>query len=159
MTNEQAKKMLKAKLECLNRETSGTDFDCNNSNCDECSLCYEQGNMGEQKEALDMAIKALEQQPCEDTISRQAAIDATWFEPSYTDPLNVLTEVRDRLKALPSAQPERKNGKWIDYSDEGYVECPFCHSATNCDGNKDELHFCFSCGADLRCEQDDSISS
>lgn len=41
-----------------------------------------------------------------DTISRQAAVDATWFEPSYTDPLNVLTEVRDRLKALPSAQPE-----------------------------------------------------
>ena len=41
-----------------------------------------------------------------DTISRHAAIDATWFEPSYTDPLNVLTEVRDRLKALPSAQPE-----------------------------------------------------
>ena len=62
MTNEQAKKMLAAKLECLKRETSGTDFDCNNSNCDECSLCYEQGNMGEQKEALDMAIKALEQQ-------------------------------------------------------------------------------------------------
>ena len=57
-------------------------------------------------EALGMAIKALVQQPCEDTISRQAAIDATWFEPSYTDPLNVLTEVRDRLKALPSAQPE-----------------------------------------------------
>ena len=76
MTNEQAKKMLIAKLECLKRETSGTDFDCNNSNCDECPLCYEQGNMGEQKEALDMAIKALEQQPCEDTISRQAAIDA-----------------------------------------------------------------------------------
>lgn len=60
MTNEQAKKMLKAKLECLKRETSGTDFDCNNSNCDECSLCYEQGNMGEQKEALHMAIEALE---------------------------------------------------------------------------------------------------
>ena len=40
-----------------------------------------------------------------DLIYRKAAIDATWFEPSYTDPLNVLTEVRDRLKALPSAQP------------------------------------------------------
>lgn len=62
MTNEQAKKMLKAKLECLKRETSGTDFYCNNSNCDECSLYYEQGNMGEQKEALDMAIKALEKE-------------------------------------------------------------------------------------------------
>ena len=76
MTNEQATNMLKAKLECLKRDTSGTDFDCNNRNCDECPLCYEQGNMGEQIEALGMAIKALEQQPCEDTISRQAAIDA-----------------------------------------------------------------------------------
>ena len=51
------------------------------------------------------------------------------------------------LTQLPSAQ---KTGEWIDYSDEGYVECPFCHSATNCDGNKDELHYCFSCGAELR---------
>ena len=66
MTNKQAMHMLKAKLECFKRETSGTDFDCNNSNCDECSLCYEQGHMWEQKEALDMAIKALEQQPCID---------------------------------------------------------------------------------------------
>ena len=49
-----------------------------------------------------------------DLISRQAAIDATWFEPSYTDPLNVLTEVRDRLKALPSAQPEQR---WIPCSE------------------------------------------
>ena len=65
-----------------------------------------------------------------DLISRQAAIDATWFEPSYTDPLNVLTEVRDRLKALPSAQPERtcvncgrtaNNGGW--YAD-GRTRCP-----------------------------------
>ena len=61
MTNEQAKNMLKAKLECLKRETSGTDFDCNNNNCDECPLCYDQGNMGEQKKALYLAIKALEE--------------------------------------------------------------------------------------------------
>lgn len=54
----------------------------------------------------------------------------------------------EELEALPSAQPRK--GKWIDYSDEGYVKCPFCHSATNCDGNKDELHYCFSCGAELR---------
>ena len=123
MTNEQAKKMLKAKLECLKRETSGTDFDCNNSNCDECPLCYEQGNMGEQKEALGMAIKALEQQHCEDTISRQAAIDATWEEPMYTDPLNVLTEVRDKLEALPSAQPEITRCKDCEHWTND--DCPF----------------------------------
>lgn len=121
MTNEQAKKMLKAKLECLKRETSGTDFDCNNSNCDGCSLCYGQGNMGEQKEALDMAIKALEQQPCEDTISRQAAIDAVEFGITYAKAIDIKTgEVREffkesneelmkaaeRIKQLPSAQPD-----------------------------------------------------
>lgn len=53
-------------------------------------------------EALDMAIEALSQ----DVISRQAAIDLTWKDPSYSDPLNVLTEVRDGIKALSSAQPE-----------------------------------------------------
>ena len=30
----------------------------------------------------------------------------TWEEPTYTDTLNVLTEVRDKIRALPSAQPE-----------------------------------------------------
>ena len=61
MTNEEAKKMLEAKLKCLIAETSGTNYDCNMRLCDGCSLNYEQGNMGEQKQALDMAIKALEQ--------------------------------------------------------------------------------------------------
>ena len=121
MNREEAKKMLKAKLECLKRETSGTDFDCNNSNCDECSLCYEQGNMGEQKEALDMAIKALEQQPCEDTISRQAAIDAVkknTFRLTFAEEQNceghvawsaeaVYSDVMEgALLDLPSAQPQ-----------------------------------------------------
>lgn len=44
---------------------------------------------------------------------------------------------------------EPKSGKWIDYTDEGFVECPFCHSATNCEGSIDELKYCFSCGARL----------
>lgn len=69
MTNEEAKKMLKAKLECFKNETSGTNHDCNMRLCDGCALNYEQGNMGEQKQALDMAIKALEQQPYKDWLS------------------------------------------------------------------------------------------
>lgn len=39
-------------------------------------------------------------------ISRQAAINVTWEETIYTDPLNVLTDVREKIKALPFAQPE-----------------------------------------------------
>ena len=40
-------------------------------------------------------------------IDRKAAIRATWQEPSYTDPLNVLTEVRDRINALPTIPAPR----------------------------------------------------
>lgn len=68
MTNEQARHILEAKLKCLYRDTSGSDSDCNNSNCAECSLCYEQGTFGEQIEALYMAIKALESKPYENFI-------------------------------------------------------------------------------------------
>ena len=39
-----------------------------------------------------------------DLISRQAAIDATWEEPMYAYPINVLTEVRDRLNVLPTIE-------------------------------------------------------
>ena len=57
-----------------------------------------------------------------DLIDRKKAIDATWFEPTYTDPLNVLTEVRDRLEALPSAQPEIKCIAKIMLTDEQVQE-------------------------------------
>lgn len=91
-----------------------------------------------------------------DIISRQEAIDEL-NKLDVSDGVGISSvacylqeEAIRSIENLPSAQPERKRGKWIDYIDEGYVECPFCHSATNCDGNKDELHFCFSCGADMR---------
>lgn len=48
----------------------------------------------------------LEQQPCEDCISREAVEKVTWEEPSYDDALNVLTEVRDKVRALPSVKPK-----------------------------------------------------
>ena len=86
-------------------------------------------------------------EPCKDAVSRQAAIDA--FEGELYSLL-----LFEKIQNLPSAQPERQKGEWIDHTEDGYVECPFCHSATNCDGNKDELHFCFSCGADMRGKQD-----
>ena len=41
-----------------------------------------------------------------DCISRQAAIDATWKDTGYTDPFNVMTAIRDRIKQLPPIQPE-----------------------------------------------------
>lgn len=45
---------------------------------------------------------------------------------------------------------EGSQGKWIDHSEDGYVECPFCNCLTNCDDNIDELHYCWNCGAEMR---------
>ena len=59
MTNEEAANMLLAKAECMKREASGTDFDCNYRFCDSCELCYAQGNVGEQIEALMMAYNLI----------------------------------------------------------------------------------------------------
>ena len=65
---------------------------------------------------------------------------------------NVTFECETITDASGNLFEKRARGKWIDYTEDGYVECPFCHSATNCDGNKEELHFCFSCGAEMRGE-------
>ena len=56
--------------------------------------------------AMNKAIKALEQQHCEDTISRQAAIDAlTALEESAPTArhLSAIFDCEDAIKALPSA--------------------------------------------------------
>lgn len=68
-----------------------------------------------------------------DLIDRAAEIDITWEEPSYTDPLNVLTEVRDRLRALPSAPPEPQ---WIPCSET--VDIPD-HEVMACDKYGEEM--------------------
>ena len=78
-----------------------------------------------------MAIKALEQQPCEDTISRQAAIEAlAKFVPyaicdesteSYT---NGLTDAYNLILQLPSAQPEED----CDTCKHGYFGDTCCNN-------------------------------
>ena len=60
-------------------------------------------------EALDMAIKALEQQPCEDTISRQAAKNKKVYSEERHEYVVPVAE----LDWLPSAQSEQR---WIPWS-------------------------------------------
>ena len=85
-----------------------------------------------------------------DLISRSELIEKIKdFIPWFGKPEKV--ECANQIIELISHQPavERPQGEWIDYSNEGYVECPFCGSATNCEDNKDELHYCWNCGADM----------
>ena len=60
-----------------------------------------------------------------DLISKDKAIAETWRETRYLDPANVLTEIRDRLRALPSEQPKIIYCK--DCRNRGEAKCPMIH--------------------------------
>lgn len=65
------------------------------------------------------------------------------------------------FRSLPSAQPERKKGEWILTEDDNYEYCT-CSECGYQNGenwmNGSDIPFCAVCGADMRGEQDDSIS-
>ena len=79
------------------------------------------------------------------------------FEPDYVGAERLKARQRgyeegyhNGMEIGKTLNPKIKQGEWIDYSNEGYVECPFCGSATNCEDNKDELHYCWNCGAKMK---------
>lgn len=85
-----------------------------------------------------------------DLISRKAAIDAInnimptkegFYEPS---------EVFSELMQAPSAQPERKRGKWIPWKYHDGFRCENCNEPVD-----DKYNFCPNCGADMRGEDKD----
>ena len=93
----------------------------------------------------------------QDLISRQAAIDAygDWYVEEGTEE-GFIGTVKQLLEGLPSAQPERKTGKWIN---EGrIIRCNKCKIGyATVKGMKSALtyNFCPNCGADMRGEQDE----
>jgi len=70
------------------------------------NMCDEISNEAYRK----ITIHFEEQEPCNDCISREAVENITWQDPTYTDPLNVLTEAREKIRALPPVQPKQD---WI----------------------------------------------
>lgn len=76
-------------------------------------------------EALEMAIQALEQEPCEDVISRQAAIDAIrriGMCKCSTNEIEAIDECRRAVEAIPPATAEPKTGHWITDAKTYYEE-------------------------------------
>ena len=92
------------------------------------------------KEALEMAIKALKQEPCEDCISRQAAIDALYHVDEYNG------RSIQAIKNLPPVTPQQKTGQWSRVTDK------YGHLVWECEcGWKQRLHtnYCPDCGAKM----------
>ena len=65
---------------------------------------------------------------------------------------NSLLHLKDDMKSLPSAQPERKKGKWIDKS--GGIEGAWNYCSVCGEQAIDLYDFCPNCGADMRGEHD-----
>ena len=82
-----------------------------------------------------------------DLIDRQAALDAITDELMPSTPLSAVIRAKNRLKELPSAQPERKRGKWIPF-DIPWYRC------SECGAERENIafmeYFCPNCGADMR---------
>ena len=62
MKESEAKEKLRAYHKCQRLQVKGIYEDCNEKLCDNCDLCYAQGNTGEHIESVKVAIKALEKQ-------------------------------------------------------------------------------------------------
>ena len=111
-------------------------------------------NMQLNFEMLGIILEALEQEPCENAISRQAVIDA----------LNKTSGIRgDALKALydlPPVTPQPKMGRWI-VNEWGNISCSEC----GCTALYDKVYpgesvfgkairvksnFCPTCGAKMK---------
>ena len=108
-----------------------------------------------------------------DLISRQAAIKALQelnglkltrrFNDSPVQWIDrMFLEAEAILKNLPSAEPERKKGQWIEYPDclgyedaysDDHIVCSVCgHVYSICNNCTEEFDFCPHCGADMRGE-------
>ena len=117
---------------------------------DECNDTIHKGRYVTQEEALDMAIKALEQEPNGDLISRQAVHEAiTRWAGSMSVLIALPTrEVRpllDSIHELPSVKQEPKTGHWT--KDEcGNIICSECKRFRR-DCRYGHTNYCNHCGA------------
>lgn len=113
--------------------------------------------IGEQVDALEMAIDALEQQPCEDCISR------AYIEPIIEELENIcvngdeyILSLLSNIKNAPSITPHPKVGRWLADVDRwgdivttvnGY-RCSECNTF-----NTDKDNYCPNCGAKMEVEE------
>ena len=148
--------------------------------CDKSSVCdnciyFDNGKGSEPCDTCEVTgtNKTTEQEPCEDAISREAAIkvirqktlrytlakeNCGMGQVEWSDHLIKESDAIDGLNELPPVQPSRK-GHWIqiDYQ-RGKFECSECHTQgyVNTCMYEPRWNFCPNCGADMRGDTDDS---
>lgn len=103
-----------------------------------------------------IAVKSLEQESCDDAISRQAVEDAV-YDASRAMDLNY-EQIVGYIDKIPPAgsQPKMRKCKWIKYDHR--TICPKEHDADNPywripEDRKDALKYCPYCGLEITIEE------
>lgn len=98
-------------------------------------------------EALEMAIKALEQEPCGDCISREETLKALMDEWTEYDS-ELIGWLFEKIDKLPSVTAQPKVGRWIVLKDEYDDVCEAVCSCCDKNGNH-KWAFCPNCGVKM----------
>lgn len=136
MTKEEATALLKSRVDLIKSNYPEIDDYC---------------------EALEMAIEALKQEPCEDAISRQAVLDlmrslTRWCVRSEDGKFNnvglLYDDVMFGIDKLPSVIQKPKTGHWAQISPQGIYECSECGQNVMT-SDICVYKFCHGCGAKM----------
>jgi len=151
MTNEEAIAIIRNEYKCVDR-----DCDIERS-CGKCDL------MMPSKEpilkAYEVAIQALPQEPCDEVVSRQAALNSL-IDNTHLDGYD-LAEALDAIEnkeKLPPVTVQQKYGKWIEHPEIEtsapeylmFYECSECgDKQCFCKSDIHKKRFCNNCGAKM----------
>ena len=106
------------------------------------------GFKGETQAFCELAIKALEQEPCEDAISREAML---LLQVEYAEDMSATKfwRMRDDIRSLPPVTSKEKTGHWIENAPEYQnIDPPYiCSECGNMHLRK--TNYCDQCGAKM----------
>jgi len=109
-------------------------------------------------EAFKMAIKALEQEPCDDAINREDALMCLTGEIKDTDTIEtIIARFVRRIRKLPPVNTQPKTGHWIAqdihncHTDFKCSACGYIHSFMHIYGEPTaDYTYCPNCGAKMQ---------
>ena len=149
MTREEVKEQLKTDRDLCNFNPMTGEEEPMNEDCRKSA------------EALDIAIKVLEQEPNDDCVSRQAVLEVlknnryrfNISQEGYCEGKVLWSEnlIKDdaykEIEQLPSITPARKKGKWIYYIDEQGWSMTYPVKCSNCNTKFTWSKYCPNCGS------------
>ena len=137
MTESEAIEKLRAYHKCQRLQVKGIYEDCNEKLCDNCDLCYAQGNAGEHIKSIEIAIQALEE------VQKYREIGS----------IEEFCAAREKqIAKKPMMKP------YFDDMEEEYLCCPTCGEILTDRiplDNKDFYFHCLNCGQKFNWESDE----